>query len=207
MPRRMDVDGRQLLLSAALRLFATQGIDAVSIRAVNREAGLGPASVHYHFGTKEALLDAVLEMHARTVIESIRQGAREIVGARGSSTARDLVTMLASPYLDLMDHHMDGISWVQLASRIIQSDPSRIVDRSSTQLIRNAASRIYPDASRGDIDRAITLCVGLLVPQLVNMKKARRQTRDYERLIDFLTGGLDATLGDGRAHSDRINSA
>ena len=49
-------DGKQLLLSAALKLFATHGIDAVSIRAVNREAGLGPASVHYHFGTKEALV-------------------------------------------------------------------------------------------------------------------------------------------------------
>jgi AcrR family transcriptional regulator len=207
MPRRMDVDGRQLLLSAALKLFATQGIDAVSIRAVNREAGLGPASVHYHFGTKEALLDAVLEMHAKTVIESIRQGAREIVGARDSSTARDLVNMLASPYLDLMDHQMDGLPWVQLVSRTLQSDPSRILDRSSTQLIRNAASNVYPNASRRDIDRAMALCIGLLVPQLVNMKHDRRRAHDYELLIDFLTGGLDATLGDGRAHSDRINSA
>jgi AcrR family transcriptional regulator len=207
MPRRMDVDGRQLLVSAALKLFAAQGIDAVSIRAVNREAGLGPASVHYHFGTKEALLDAVLEVHAKTVIESIRQGAREIVGARGSSTARDLVTMLASPYLHLMDHQMDGVSWVQLVSRTLQSDPSRILDRSSTQLIRNAASNVYPNASRRDIDRAMALCIGLLVPQLVNMKHDRRRAHDYELLIDFLTGGLDATLGDGRAHSDRINSA
>jgi AcrR family transcriptional regulator len=207
MPRRVDVDGRQLLVSAALKLFATQGIDAVSIRAVNREAGLGPASVHYHFGTKEALLEAVLEVHAKTVIELIRQGAREIVGARGSSTARDLVTMLASPFIDLMDHQMDGVSWVQLVSRTLQSDPSRILDRSSTQLIRNAASNVYPNASRRDIDRAMALCIGLLVPQLVNMKHDRRRVHDYELLIDFLTAGLDATLGDGRGHSDRLNSA
>jgi hypothetical protein len=115
--------------------------------------------------------------------------------------------MLASPYLNLMDHQPDGISWVRLVSRIIPSDPNRILDRSSTQLIRNAASSIYPDASRGDIDRAITVCVGLLVPQLVNMKQARRRTRDYELLIDFLTGGLDATLGVGRGHSDRQSLA
>jgi AcrR family transcriptional regulator len=203
----VDVDGRQLLVSAALKLFATQGIDAVSIRAVNREAGLGPASVHYHFGTKEALLEAVLEVHAKTVIELIRQGAREIVGARGSSSACDLVTMLASPFIDLMDHQMDGVSWVQLVSRTLQSDPSRILDRSSTQLIRNAASNVYPNASRRDIDRAMALCIGLLVPQLVNIKHDRRRVHDYELLIDFLIGGLDATLGDGRGHSDRLNSA
>lgn len=207
MVRRRDVAGRELLVSAALKLFATHGIDAVSIRAVSREAGLGPASVHYHFGTKEALLDAVLEVHIDTVMQRVREGARRIAGAGGSATARDLVTMLASPYLDLMDHQMDGVPWVQLVSRMIQSDPSRILDRSSTQLIRNAASSIYPDASRRDIDRAMALCVGLLVPQLVNMKQDRRRAPDYELLIDFLTGGLDATLAVGRGHSDRLSSA
>lgn len=207
MARRVDVDGRALLVSAALKLFAEHGIDAVSIRAVNREAGLGPASVHYHFGTKDALLDAVLEVHVDTVIERIREGAREIADRREPATARDLVTMLAAPYLDLMDHQTDGVCWVLLVSRILPSDPSRILDRSSIQLIRNAASTIYPDAVRGDIDRAITLCVGLLVPQLVNMKQARRRARDFEPLVDFLTGGLDATLGVGQGRSDRRSLA
>lgn len=207
MPRRMDVAGRELLVSAALKLFAAYGIDAVSIRAVNREAGLGPASVHYHFGTKEALLEAVLELHADMVAEQIRRGAREITATGVTATARDLVAMLASPYQDLMDEQTDGISWVQLVGRIVQSDPNWILDRSSTQAMRNAASSVYPNASRRDIDRAVTLCVGLLVPQLVNMQRDRRRMKDYEVLVDFLTGGLDATLGVGRSHSGRLSSA
>jgi AcrR family transcriptional regulator len=207
MPRRIDVAGRELLVSAALKLFAAYGIDAVSIRAVNREAGLGPASVHYHFGTKEALLEAVLELHADMVAEQIRRGARDITAAAGTATARDLVAMLASPYQDLMDEQTDGISWVQLVGRIVQSDPKWILDRSSTQAMRNAASSVYPNASRHDIDRAVTLCVGLLVPQLVNMQRDRRRVKDYELLVDFLTGGLDATLGVGRGHSGRLSSA
>ena len=83
-----DIDGRELLLSAALKLFATHGIDAVSIRAVNREAGLGAASAHYHFGTKEALLDAVLEMHVDKVSERVGESAREIASAGNAATAR-----------------------------------------------------------------------------------------------------------------------
>jgi AcrR family transcriptional regulator len=205
MPRRVDVAGRELLVSAALKLFAAYGIDAVSIRAVNREAGLGPASVHYHFGTKEALLEAVLELHADMVAEQIRRGARDITAAAGTATARDLVAMLASPYQDLMGEQTDGISWVQLVGRIVQSDPNWILDRSSTQAMRNAASSVYPNASRRDIDRAVTLCVGLLVPQLVNMQRDRRRIKDYELLVDFLTGGLDATLGVGRGHSGRLS--
>ena len=207
MPRRIDVAGRELLVSAALKLFAAYGIDAVSIRAVNREAGLGPASVHYHFGTKEALLGAVVELHADMVAEQIRRGARDITAAAGTATARDLVAMLAAPYQDLMEEQNDGISWVQLVGRIVQSDPKWILDRSSTQAMRNAASSVYPNASRHDIDRAVTLCVGLLVPQLVNMQRDRRRMKDYELLVDFLTGGLDATLGVGRGHSGRLSSA
>lgn len=48
------------LLDAAEALFAERGIDAVSVRAVNAAAGANVAAVHYHFGSKDALVDAVL---------------------------------------------------------------------------------------------------------------------------------------------------
>lgn len=48
------------LLDAAEALFAERGIDAVSVRAVNAAAGANVAAVHYHFGSKEALVAAVL---------------------------------------------------------------------------------------------------------------------------------------------------
>ncbi|MCZ0975134.1 helix-turn-helix domain containing protein [Streptomyces albulus] len=51
---------RQRLIKAAERLFAAHGVDAVSVRAINAAAGQGPASVHYHFGSKENLVAAVL---------------------------------------------------------------------------------------------------------------------------------------------------
>src|SRR3954469_21712946 len=102
MGRRPDIDGRELLLAAALKLFAEQGIEGVSIRAVNREAGLGPASVHYHFGTKEALLDAVLHQYGDHVLERIKARASELAETDSATDARDLVTMLAEPYVELV---------------------------------------------------------------------------------------------------------
>lgn len=48
------------LLDAAEALFAERGIDAVSVRAINAAAGANVAAVHYHFGSKEALVEAVL---------------------------------------------------------------------------------------------------------------------------------------------------
>ena len=56
-----DVGSVILILDAAEELFAQQGFDATSIRAVTRHAGMNPAAVHYHFGSKEVLLRALLE--------------------------------------------------------------------------------------------------------------------------------------------------
>lgn len=49
------------LLDATERLVGEQGVEAVSLRAVNAAAGANVAAVHYHFGSKEGLVAAVLE--------------------------------------------------------------------------------------------------------------------------------------------------
>jgi len=48
------------ILDAAERLFADQGFDATSLRQIIAAAGVNLAAVHYHFHSKEALLDAVI---------------------------------------------------------------------------------------------------------------------------------------------------
>ena len=105
MARRSNIDGRELLIAAALKLFAEEGIDGVSIRAINREAGLGPASAHYHFGTKEALVEAVLHIHGDQIVDAVTSRAQALVDSESPVTARDLVQMLAVPYIDLIAAH------------------------------------------------------------------------------------------------------
>jgi AcrR family transcriptional regulator len=58
---------RESILDAAEILFARSGIKETSLRAITGDAGANLASVHYHFGSKEGLLDAVLERRARPV--------------------------------------------------------------------------------------------------------------------------------------------
>ena len=52
---------RELLLSAAVRLFARDGVDAVSVDAVAAEAGRTSGAVYAHFSSKAGLLRAVLD--------------------------------------------------------------------------------------------------------------------------------------------------
>lgn len=52
---------RSALLEAARDLFARDGYDGTSIRAITARAGANLGAVTYHFETKEKLYDAVLE--------------------------------------------------------------------------------------------------------------------------------------------------
>jgi AcrR family transcriptional regulator len=53
------LDTRERLLSAAQRLFATQGLDATTVEQVAREAGTSRANFYLHFPGKEDLLHAL----------------------------------------------------------------------------------------------------------------------------------------------------
>jgi AcrR family transcriptional regulator len=54
------IDTKEKILDTAERLFGEQGYGATSLRHIIAEAGVNLASVHYHFGSKEELLDAVV---------------------------------------------------------------------------------------------------------------------------------------------------
>jgi len=52
---------KERLIVAAEWLFAERGLHGVSLRQIGAEVGASPAAVQYHFGTKEALVQAILQ--------------------------------------------------------------------------------------------------------------------------------------------------
>lgn len=52
---------RESILDTAEALFAQQGHDGTSMRQITGAAGVNLASVNYHFGSKESLVQAVLK--------------------------------------------------------------------------------------------------------------------------------------------------
>src|SRR5690606_1868523 len=52
---------RDAILDAAERLFAEQGHDNTSMRQITQAAGVNLSAVNYHFGSKDALVEAVLQ--------------------------------------------------------------------------------------------------------------------------------------------------
>jgi len=55
-------DTRARILECARDLFARNGIDKTSIRAIAKDAGVDPALVHHYFGTKTELFAAAIDI-------------------------------------------------------------------------------------------------------------------------------------------------
>lgn len=67
-------DLRARLLDAAIACYARQGIAATSLRAIASEAGVNPALLHYYFGDKQQLQEAVSSERLVPVFLSLRDG-------------------------------------------------------------------------------------------------------------------------------------
>lgn len=76
--------GRERLLGAALRLFATKGYAATSVRDILRVAGVTAPVLYHHFGSKEGLFLA-LARDARAKVEAARACS---LGAGGTAAQR-----------------------------------------------------------------------------------------------------------------------
>jgi AcrR family transcriptional regulator len=83
-----QVDTKERILDAAESLFAESGFHRTTMRVITTRAGVNLASINYHFGTKESLLDAVFERRIAPLnaarldmLERVRMSARSS-GAR-----------------------------------------------------------------------------------------------------------------------------
>ena len=75
---------RKAIAAAAGRLFAAQGFDRTSVRAIAREAGVDPALVTHYFGSKQRLFVEIsrFPIDPQLLVEQVVAGPRDTVGTR-----------------------------------------------------------------------------------------------------------------------------
>ncbi|MGW5478712.1 TetR/AcrR family transcriptional regulator [Streptomyces sp. NPDC004008] len=111
---------RELILTAAERLFAERGVHAVSNRQVSEAAGQGNnTAVGYHFGTKADLVRAIVRKHAAR-IEAVR--LRMLAETGDSTDVRDWVSCLVRP----LPEHLAALgspTWYARFCAQVMTDP------------------------------------------------------------------------------------
>ena len=79
--RPKDMAKRDAMLDAAACLFFRNGLEAVTMEAVAREAGVSKVTVYGHFATKETLFGSVIRRETATIRQGLAQlpvSARQI---------------------------------------------------------------------------------------------------------------------------------
>lgn len=69
--------GKQHLLEVAEQLFTEHGYQAVSIRDIAQASGVTNAALYYHFSSKEALFDEVINHHTKTIAQRMEQAGAQ----------------------------------------------------------------------------------------------------------------------------------
>ena len=126
-------DSRDRILTKARELFARNGFDKTSIRAVAAAAGVDPALVHHYFGTKTQLFAAAIHIpiDPMDVLGPLRETPVEELGLRlpsillrlwdselGSGFIAMLRSILAGNEASLIRSFLQEVIAVEVGSRV-----------------------------------------------------------------------------------------
>jgi len=135
-------DTRQRILSSARELFARNGINNTSIRAVAAAAGVDSALVHHYFGTKEKLFAEVVQIpiDPMAIIGPLREVPIDELGYRlpsmllplwdsevGTGFIAALRSLLAGNEVNLFRTFIQDIIAVEVGTRVDNPPGSGIV--------------------------------------------------------------------------------
>jgi AcrR family transcriptional regulator len=201
------------ILDAAERLFAANGFAATSLRNITSEAGANLAAVNYHFGSKEALLVAVIERRIGPINE-LRLQMLDAAEAEAVDGPLELETVLRALLMPLLDNGrllVRGYGpFLQLAGRMhFESDENvRRIFMNIFQEVRKrflaAFERALPELPAGEIFLRVHFLVGAMAHTLIwhhslvkeealpHLDLDMKSTID--KLISFAMAGMKAPL-------------
>ena len=120
--RKVRGDTRLRLITAAEKLFGDRGIHAVTLKDINAAAGQrNESALHYHFGSKSALVEAILTLRTR----DIDQKRLELVEALlASGQEKDLSAILKAMFLPMMEllGSEKGVRFIRFLAQVL-NDP------------------------------------------------------------------------------------
>jgi AcrR family transcriptional regulator len=145
---------REQLLKTAETLFAKHGVDAVSLRAINAEAGVSPGVLHYHFGSREVLLAELISRGMEDLYTNI--GVRlQLLKQRPQPTVQAVVEAFVLPLAELaINRGESGRRYLRFLARLSVDNSDILLEVSARycktyenirSLLEIAVPTAYPD--------------------------------------------------------------
>jgi AcrR family transcriptional regulator len=151
-------DTRERILTSARELFARNGIDKTSIRAIAAAADVDPALVHHYYGTKTQLFAAAIHIPIDPM---------QIIGPLQQIPVEDIGYTLPSLLLPLWDSEM-GKGFIATLRSILAGGETSLVRSFLQEVIaKEVGSRVDDPPGSGPIR------VQFVASQLVGVVMAR----------------------------------
>lgn len=191
---RLDVDVRSALIDTAEEWFGSEGVDAVSLRAVARAAGVAPAALTHHFRSKRDLLHAVVWRRGEQVATAIREGLVE-VAAQQSPTPRDLVEAVLRPFVTELNQQPEAATrWMRIVMTLALAGDEVIYDQV---------------ASAGDVSDLFlqaAACVSELTAESIERRAPIAMFSMLGALAAAELGGYGSPIGEGGLDPEFVDS-
>mgnify|MGYP001820542095 FL=1 len=204
-------DTKQRILDAAEHLFARDGYHATSLRGITTTADANLAAVNYHFGSKEALLEAVIVRRLdplneirRSQLEALLQKA-ELAGEL--PCCREVLRAFVEPTLRLRQQGSEAEDFIALIGRTL-AEPRGIAMSIFLRHMQPLLQRIFqalalslPALTEQDLFWRMHFTMGCLshimrcherysmVPDNVNIDLPVDELIEY--FLDFTTAGME----------------
>ncbi len=173
------------ILNAAERLFARDGFDATSLRAITAEAEVNLAAVNYHFQSKETLVQAVIgrRMGPVNAQRLALLDAYEAEAGGGPVAIEKILDAFLRPIIEMVGSHAH--EFVPLIGRLY-TEPGEFAVRLYKEQFEHMAQRFVPALQRSlpDLPRVelffrIHFAIG-----------AMTHTMGASRMLKLMSGGV-----------------
>lgn len=208
------LDTQERILDAAENLFSDQGVAATSLRAVTARAGVNLAAVHYHFGPKTALLEAVLSRRLAPINQERLEWLDRIEAAAGDAPPplEDVIEAFVAPaFRDLLRDGGAARRVYRLIARFFTAEPEsyqllllgqfrEVIERFACAVVR-----ALPDLPRDEVLLRFEYAKPILAHALTEPpaaayrmgaieRPATTAEANLRRAVAFLAAGLRAPI-------------
>ena len=211
----MATDTKETILNTAEKLIAERGIDAVSLRSITASAQVNLAAVHYHFGSKEALVQKVFERRILPLNQrriEMLDAVEERAGA-DAPAVEDVLRALMEPAIRLYQEDEKGRLFMRMCGRIY-AEPAEYLHPLFDELFREVVARFaaafgraLPEAPAVERAWRIHFSVGAMIHTMLDSERLKRFSGGLcdpsdteaviERMIRFCAAGLRAEAESG----------
>jgi AcrR family transcriptional regulator len=206
-------DTRERILDAAEAVFMAHGYDGASMRQIAGEAGVNLAAGNYHFGSKEAIFQAVLARRLQVLNQQRLRLLDELeAGAAGAPLKPSQIVDAFFGTLLRMGAEPDGATVLRLIGRTL-TEPAEFIRTILAQeyadvleRYKKALFRALPEVPKQEIVWRFHFMLGATSYAIAGTDALRlvtdwqtgtdcdEPTRLLPRLMSFLLGGLRAPL-------------